>query len=583
MATAKSFVNDKGVRVVEECLDGMTLVHHSQLRKLSGQNVLVRSDFEEIKDKEVVLLSGGGSGHEPDSGGLVGAGMLTAAVCGNIFSSPSMDAVLATLRTITGKKGCLMILKNYTGDRLNFGLAAEQAKHEGLDVEMVVVGDDAALEGKGVTGRRGVAGVSLVYKIAGAAAARGGNLANVTKAAAAAALSVRTVGVALSPCDIPGKPINTRLSANDGQMELGLGIHGEAGRETLPVMETDALLARQTDILLKDFVKVDDGHVCKRVVALLNNLGGTTALEMYAMCDSMARQYAERGITIERLYVGPLVTSLQMHGVSVSLLDADLAEARGAEGLLDLCDAGTTAVGWIGAVSTFRGGATKPDTVDVKQEVQDAAENSDIDDKSPKLTPEEGGILERKVRAAAKALQAAEPELTKWDTICGDGDAGFTMEKGALIALENFGDVDFTRPLSLLLTLSESAKKMGGSSGAVLAILFTAAASKLRSGSSYADALLAGVQAVSKYGGAKPGYRTMLDPLHEMSLAACKDPGVMDAKILAEAAEKGAEATKQMEASAGRSNYIPDSVLNGTPDPGAKAVEIVMKAFANIL
>eukprot|EP00037_Helgoeca_nana_P030497 m.377545 g.377545 ORF g.377545 m.377545 type:complete len:239 (-) comp28206_c0_seq4:1591-2307(-) len=200
------------------------------LRKVVGHNVLVRADIETIRCTQVTLISGGGSGHEPAHAGYIGAGMLSAAVLGGMFASPSVGAILAAIRTCTvrGAPGCLLIVKNYTGDRLNFGLALEKARADGLDVEMVVVADDCALpRDKGITGRRGVAGTVFVHKVAGAAAETGLPLDSVHAEAMSAADSVGTLGVALTTCTLPGQPVSDRLSGS--KIEIGLGIHGESG------------------------------------------------------------------------------------------------------------------------------------------------------------------------------------------------------------------------------------------------------------------------------------------------------------------------------------------------------------------
>ncbi len=214
--------------VVEEMVEGLVAVYPG-LQRLPGRSVLIRSDAADARRDKVALISGGGSGHEPAHAGYVGRGMLSAAVAGDVFTSPSPDAVLAAIHAVSGPKGALLIVKNYTGDRLNFGLAAERARAGGIPVEMVIVADDVALANSvDNAGRRGLAGTVLVHKVAGAAAEAGGTLEEVAREAQEAARAVRTMGVALSPCTVPaaGKP---GFSLDVNEMELGLGIHGEAG------------------------------------------------------------------------------------------------------------------------------------------------------------------------------------------------------------------------------------------------------------------------------------------------------------------------------------------------------------------
>ena len=240
---AKKLVNAEG-DVVEEMVQGI-LACHPNITRLEGTAVLLRADVEAVKASSVTLVSGGGSGHEPSHGGWLGAGMLTAAVCGGVFASPSVEAVLSAIRACAGPAGVLVIVKNYTGDRLNFGLACEQAKAEGIRCEMLIVGDDCAVmerdEDK-IAGRRGIAGTVFVHKCAGAAAAAGASLEQVLAVATAAEQSVGSVGVALDVCTLPGQPKNERLGAAD--LEMGLGIHGEPGTEKLAMTSADDIVRR---------------------------------------------------------------------------------------------------------------------------------------------------------------------------------------------------------------------------------------------------------------------------------------------------------------------------------------------------
>src|SRR4051794_5151269 len=229
-------------QVVDEMLDGL-LALHPNLSRLAGYNVVLRSDFDERRDQQVAIISGGGSGHEPAHAGFVGPGMLSAAVVGEIFTSPSVDSVFAAIRAVAGNAGVLLIVKNYTGDRLNFGLAAEMARSEGILVETVVVADDVALANtQKNAGRRGIAGTVLVHKVAGAAAAEGKDLPQVAALAQAAADSVGTMGVSLSA---GVSPATGQASFTLGEeVELGLGIHGEPGVKRIPLAPSDELVLR---------------------------------------------------------------------------------------------------------------------------------------------------------------------------------------------------------------------------------------------------------------------------------------------------------------------------------------------------
>ncbi len=261
------FMNRKD-DMVTDAIDGVIAASGGALVRLDGYphiRVVVRSDWTK---SQVALVSGGGSGHEPAHAGFVGAGMLTAAVCGDIFASPSVDAVLAGILAVTGPAGCLLIVKNYTGDRLNFGLAAERARAFGHRVSMVVVDDDIALPD--LPQARGVAGTLFVHKIAGASAEQGADLDTVTKAAERVISGIRSIGMSLDTCTVPGSPKENRIPT--GMAELGLGIHGEAGVEQIPYSDARQAIASVADKLA---VTMSDGpHV-----ALLNNLGGTSVLE----------------------------------------------------------------------------------------------------------------------------------------------------------------------------------------------------------------------------------------------------------------------------------------------------------------
>ncbi|MCY4099878.1 MAG: dihydroxyacetone kinase subunit DhaK, partial [Rhodobacteraceae bacterium] len=302
----KQFINDRET-VVSEAIDGILCTPEGRLGRLDGYphiKVVVRTDWDK---SHVSLISGGGSGHEPSHAGFVGEGMLTAAVCGEIFSSPSVDAVLAGILAVTGKPGCLLIVKNYTGDRLNFGLAAERARALGYKVRMVVVGDDVALPT--LPQPRGVAGTLFIHKIAGAMARAGADLDEIANAAERIAGQVVTLGMSLDTCTLPGLPKEERIGLD--MAELGLGIHGEPGVEQVPYST-----AKEAMNLLIDRLEPHAGT--GSLVALVNNLGGCTELEMSILTSTLMK--SNLGGRIKEL-IGPsgLMTSLDMKGFSVSL------------------------------------------------------------------------------------------------------------------------------------------------------------------------------------------------------------------------------------------------------------------------
>ena len=306
------FVNDTDM-IVSEAIDGfIRSAGGGRLARLVGDpsiKVVIRTDADRSK---VALVSGGGSGHEPSHAGFVGRGMLTAAVCGEIFASPSVEAVLAAIRAVSGPAGCLLIVKNYNGDRLNFGLAAEKARAEGLRVEMVIVADDIAIAD--APRPRGVAGTLFVHKIAGHAAEAGKDLAAVKAIAEAAAARIQSLGIAISTCKIPGREMHDRLP--EGQAELGLGIHGEPGIERID-LPAAAEIAR---IMSARFRPLEAAHV--PVAMILNNLGGVPNLEM----SVLANDVLESGVGRQtELIIGPapLMTALDMRGFSISGIPLD--------------------------------------------------------------------------------------------------------------------------------------------------------------------------------------------------------------------------------------------------------------------
>ncbi|MCA1686371.1 MAG: dihydroxyacetone kinase subunit DhaK, partial [Planctomycetia bacterium] len=341
----KKLINRPGA-VVEEMIGGLVAVYPG-LAQLPGRAVVVRADAVEVRTRQVALISGGGSGHEPAHAGYVGRGMLNAAVAGDVFTSPTPDAVLAAIRAVTGPPGALLIVKNYTGDRLNFGLAAELARAEGLKVEVAVVADDVALAATAEVdhaGRRGLAGTVLVHKVAGAAAEAGRDLYEVAAEARAAAESVATMGVALSPCTLPAAD-TPGFSLGPDEVELGLGIHGEPGVRRAPMEPADALTDRLLGAVLAD-ARHKPGD---RVVLLVNNLGGTPAMEMAVVARRAVEHLEAKGLCVERAYLGTFLSALEMAGVSLSVLRVD-------DRRLSRLDASTDAPAWPnpGAVSRPR-------------------------------------------------------------------------------------------------------------------------------------------------------------------------------------------------------------------------------------
>lgn len=310
----KKFINDAAL-VEEQMILGMVKAYPGHLRKLDCGNVVVRA---EKKDGKVALISGGGSGHEPAHGGFVGTGMLDAAVAGAVFTSPTPDQIYEGIKAIATDAGVLMVVKNYTGDVMNFEMAAEMAQMEGITVDFVVTNDDVAVKGSLYTvGRRGVAGTVLVHKIAGALAEQGASLAEVKAVAEKVIAQVRTMGAAIEPCTVPaaGKP---GFELAEDEMEVGIGIHGEPGTHREPLKTADEI----TDMLLEQIL-ADIDYSGSEVAVMVNGAGATPLMELFIINNRIADVLKEKGITVYKTFVGEYMTSIEMQGFSISLLRLD--------------------------------------------------------------------------------------------------------------------------------------------------------------------------------------------------------------------------------------------------------------------
>ena len=537
----KQFMNSKAT-LVTDALDGLLRTAGGRLARLDGYphiKVIVRTDWTRAK---VALVSGGGSGHEPSHAGFVGEGMLTAAVCGEVFASPSVDAVLAGILAVTGRAGCLLIVKNYTGDRLNFGLAAERARAFGLKVAMVIVDDDIALPH--LPQARGVAGTLFVHKIAGALAEAGADLEAVANAAQKAITGAVSIGMSLDTCTVPGSPKEDRIG--DGRAELGLGIHGEAGVEQVDFTGAKAAMAMVVDRLLPTLG--DGDHV-----ALLNNLGSTTPLEMSVLAEELARSPLAARV---KWMIGPaaLMTSLDMHGFSVSLLPVDGAQ-------LDALSAPVAPHAWPGLAPLGEIAVRPlPDGLSPIQAV-------------PSAHPARRALLD----TCCKALIACEKDLNALDAKSGDGDTGSTLATAATSLAAALDRLPLADPTQLYRAIgTELSQTMGGSSGVLLAIFFAAAGDASAGGRDWIGALTAGLDRVMQVGGAAPGHRTMIDALAP-ALAALPQ-GTAAAAV---AARKGATSTATMtRAKAGRASYLSADKLAGFNDPGAEGVARLFEHLA---
>lgn len=544
----KSFLNSRQT-IVTDAIDGFLMSSAAsglcRLDAFPDIKVVLREGWDKSR---VALVSGGGSGHEPAHAGFVGEGLLTAAVCGELFASPSVDAVLSAILAVTGAPGCLLIVKNYTGDRLNFGLAAEKARAMGLAVEMVIVGDDIALPD--APQPRGIAGTLFVHKLAGAAAASGLPLAEVAARARDAADHVRSLGLSLTSCSMPGAEPAERIAA--GKAELGLGIHGEPGSQTIDFATADVLVADVADRILATLPKD------ARIALMVNALGTVPPLEMAVVMQAVSRSPLA-GVTDYVVGPGPLMTALDMHGFSLSALILDDARL---EGLL----ASSSSAGWLAARRFARPSVIAAPSIGSPQAV----------------AASDDPLARRVITLSASLFQEIAAEIDALDAKVGDGDTGTTFAAAAAAVAQQIDALPLADGASLLGAIGDLlARAAGGSSGVLLATFFTAAGSAFAVKPEWPSAFAAGLQRMQDYGGASVGDRTMIDALAP-ALAVLNSRGTLaDA---AAAARTGADGTAALgKAKAGRSAYVPSQNLIGTADPGAEAIARLFERLADAL
>ncbi len=301
--------------VEEQMIQGLVKAYPQQLRKLDCGNVVVRA---RKKEKRVALVSGGGSGHEPAHGGFVGTGMLDCAVAGAVFTSPTPDQIYEGIKAVSTEQGVLCIVKNYTGDVLNFEMAIDMVKDEGYQADYVVVNDDVAVKDSlYTTGRRGVAGTILVHKIAGALAEEGAALPAVKAVAEKVIANVRTMGMAIRPCTVPanGKP---GFALAEDEMEIGIGIHGEPGTHREKLLSADAIAQKLLEKILADI-----DYASHEVVVIINGMGATPLMELYIVNNFVQDYLAAHGVKVYNTMVGNYMTSIEMAGFSITLLRLD--------------------------------------------------------------------------------------------------------------------------------------------------------------------------------------------------------------------------------------------------------------------
>ncbi|RYP07068.1 hypothetical protein DL764_002759 [Monosporascus ibericus] len=534
--SAKHFINDP-TALVNSALQSLTLTNPSLA--LDDANKIVYRRPADGETPQVSLVGGGGSGHEPSFGGLVGRGLLSAAVAGTVFASPSATQVRRAVESrVDTSCGVLVVVMNYTGDVLNFGVAVERARAAGLRVEMVVVGDDVGVGRArgGKVGRRGIAGTVLVQKIAGALAAQGASLEEVHKVARLTAENLVSVGASLEHVHVPGRaPPDPRSPEGlaPGEVEIGMGIHNEAGsgraRVKLPEL-VGTMLAQLLDQNDKDraFLRVNSNEV----VLLVNNLGGVSVLELGGITTEVVKQLEQWGIRPVRILSGTYMTSLNGLGFSISLLNVVNTDIGGPS-MIQLLDYPCEATGWAAPISK--------NTWEAKNTATRQDEGQSSEETIPSGLKYDATAFKDSLASGLQAVIEAEPEVTKYDTVVGDGDCGIGLKRGA--------------------------------EGALFSIFLNALVNALRglapgdaSAEVWGAALKQSCNALARYTPARPGDRTLVDALYPFVEELQKSG---DIKTAAEASKDAALGTKGMVASLGRAVYIGGSGYEDVPDPGA--------------
>ena len=572
--TNRLFINK-----VEDCVDEMLeslSLQHPGLRLLRGHRVIVREGFAQ---NQVAVISGGGSGHEPFAAGFVGEGMLTAAVAGSVFASPPPHDIIAAIEATKSPAGTLLVVANYTGDRLNFGIALERAKALGHKIKMVVVGEDCALEVSDRTaGRRGLVGIVNVMKVAGALSKQNRSLEEIAEVAQSAADNMGTIGVSLSGCSIPGSGSSFQLDASE--MEVGLGAHGEAGVKRLKVQTADdtvsTMLNHMTNTSNASRIVLPVGT---KVAVTMNNLGGLSAIEMHVLARKVIKELEERQVFVERFYLGHFMTSLDMCGFNMNI-------TKLTDEIMGCLDYDTTAPGWpriSTALSSKHSRRNEYISEFSSQISQNFTSGLDTD---VKVTAE---VLNG-IKHACEELVANEALLNHLDTSCGDGDCGSTLKRGALMVLSEMSRWSNLSIAGVLFKLAACAEvSMGGASGGLYSLFFTAASHHASSTSllAFKQSVDSGMHSVMEYGKAEVGDRTMVDSLHAFSCSLSssvedKQQFSVALKTAAKNVKAAAEETALMKARAGRASYVASELLK-QPDPGAMAVAVIVQAISDSL
>ncbi|XP_033214433.1 triokinase/FMN cyclase-like isoform X2 [Belonocnema kinseyi] len=565
---------------VEESLTGWSMAF-PHLEFHSTKRVVLAPLWREPSEK-VTVICGGGSGHEPFAAGFVGSGMLNAAIAGSIFASPPSSNILYALKCVSmnNKAGTVVIIPNYTGDCLNFGLAIEKAKLLGLKVNDVIVAEDCSIpeSEQGRAGRRGLCGILFVMKTAGALAKRGHNLEDVTKYAKIVAQNMATYGAALTACTLPGQGLMFEIPADE--IEFGLGIHGEAGLERKKLERASKVVAEILKKLTEALSLVRDDSVA----VIVNNFGGLSQLENGIIINEVVRQLQSIGIQPLRVYGGILMSSLDSVGVHISILKLPENEKSI---IISCLDDPTDAPQWPGNVYS-----PPPQFPRLPFEEAGKTEFSEI---GKQFSKSQEHLFKECLRRASLSIITEENFINDLDRGCGDGDCGSTLKQLADSILSSLDIFKTSHPSSVFTELSYIAEeKMGGTSGALYGLMFTLAAKEFANGkdsewrSLWHSAWRTAIDGVMRHSKAQLGDKTMLDAMDP----GCKElennlsqslPYTEVVKKIVKAVQEGCEATKNLVPKAGRASYVKQAEFLKQADAGAYAVSIWIQAVATTL
>lgn len=583
----KKIIN-KPENVVMEMCNGIAMAH-PELEFIKKYKVIKRKNIDKNK---VSLISGGGSGHEPAHAGFVGKGMLDAAVCGDVFASPSQIQVYQSIKSTASDKGTLLIIKNYSGDMMNFKNAAYLASEDGIKVDYVRVEDDIAVEDSLYTvGRRGVAGTVFVHKIAGAAAELGKSLEDVKSIAQKVADNVRSLGFALTSCTVPAKGTPT-FELGEDEIEFGVGIHGEPGIRREKMASADDLAKKMVDAILKDMNIVGNNE---EVAILINGFGGTPLQELYLLNNSVYRELSKKNIKINRAFVGNYMTSIDMEGASISILKLD--------------DELKTLLSQVSDTPAFKvsGPVESVEYVDIYEDNK-CTENATFEvETNLDFSKIENNILTLDnmiyiVDKMSEVIIKNEVPFCELDAHAGDGDFGMSVAKGFKQLKREWKEITSSEKLSIGEFLNDCSmiimEHCGGASGPIWGSAFRSAGKSIGNKKEinvkdFADMMKASVKGIQSTGersfgrGAVVGDKTLVDALvpcaNSWETSAKNNDSFKEAFVKgAKEAVKGAKSTEQIVARMGRAGTVGERSL-GYPDAGAYGIGVIFTEIANCI